>query len=96
MSWNSLHENPVKGVDPKASAAKDFEGGFTTELCHGVLHQAIDLSEEVGAKSLLGPVVQHVYDVAVESDKCRGKQSRSVYRLFAEDEGRELGTVRIE
>ena len=33
--YNSLEQNPVKGVTPTAASAKDFQGGFSTELCKG-------------------------------------------------------------
>ncbi|EEU37451.1 uncharacterized protein NECHADRAFT_97103 [Fusarium vanettenii 77-13-4] len=90
MSRNSREQNPVKGVSSVASSATDFEGGFSTELCHGVLQMSMELGEQLGAKSMLAPVVKNMYDCAVQSDKCRGKDFRSIYRLFSEDEGQEL------
>jgi len=90
MSRNSREQNPVKGVSSVASSAKDFEGGFSTVLCHGVLQMAMKLSEQLGAKSLLAPVVRDMYDCAVENDKCRDKDFRSIYRLFSEDNGDQL------
>ncbi|KAJ4111391.1 hypothetical protein NW765_016516 [Fusarium oxysporum] len=90
MSRNSREQNPVKGVSSVASSAKDFEGGFSTVLCHGVLQMAMELSEQLGAKSLLAPVVRDMYDCAVRNDKCRDKDFRSIYRLFSEDNGDQL------
>ncbi|KAG7409957.1 3-hydroxyisobutyrate dehydrogenase [Fusarium oxysporum f. sp. rapae] len=90
MSRNSREQNPVKGVSSVASSAKDFEGGFSTVLCHGVLQMAMQLSEQLGAKSLLAPVVQDMYDCAVQNDKCRDKDFRSIYRLFSEENGDQL------
>ncbi|EXM14705.1 hypothetical protein RAB80_012875 [Fusarium oxysporum f. sp. vasinfectum] len=90
MSRNSREQNPVKGVSSLASSAKDFEGGFSTVLCHGVLQMAMELSEQLGAKSLLAPVVRDMYDCAVQNDKCRDKDFRSIYRLFSEDNGDQL------
>ncbi|KAI8652221.1 hypothetical protein NCS57_01285100 [Fusarium keratoplasticum] len=90
MSRNSREQNPVKGVSSAASSATDFEGGFSTELCHGVLQMSMELSEQLGAKSMLAPVVRSMYDCAVQNGKCRGKDFRSIYRLFSEDEGQEL------
>ncbi|KAL5589277.1 hypothetical protein FOVSG1_011144 [Fusarium oxysporum f. sp. vasinfectum] len=90
MSRNSREQSPVKGVSPVASSAKDFEGGFSTELCHGVLQMGMELGEQLGAKSVLAPVVRDLYGCAVQSDKCRGKDFRSIYRLFTEDDGNEL------
>jgi 3-hydroxyisobutyrate dehydrogenase-like beta-hydroxyacid dehydrogenase len=88
--YNSLDQNPVKGVTATAASAKDFEGGFSTELCKGVVDMAIDLGREVGAKSVLAEVVQRSFGKACESERCRGKDCRSIYQLFAEDGGRAL------
>lgn len=90
MSRNSREQNPVKGVSPTASAATDFKGGFSTELCTGVIQMAIGLSEQLGAKSVMSPVVQQLYGRAIQSDKCAGQDFRSIYLLFAEDDGRQL------
>lgn len=88
--YNSLDQNPVKGVTPTAASANNFEGGFSSELCKGVIDMAIDLGKEVGAKSVLADVVQATFQKAVESERCSGKDCRSVYRLFSEDDGRAL------
>jgi 3-hydroxyisobutyrate/3-hydroxypropionate dehydrogenase len=88
--YNSLDQNPVKGVTPTAASAKDFEGGFSTELCKGVIDMAVDLGKQVGAKSVLAEVVQRTFDIAVRSEACSGKDCRSVYRLFNENDGRAL------
>lgn len=88
--YNSLDQNPVKGVTATAASAKDFEGGFSVELCKGVIDMAVDLGKEVGAKSVLSEVVQDTFGRAVKSDRCAGKDCRSIYRLFAEDDGKAL------
>jgi 3-hydroxyisobutyrate/3-hydroxypropionate dehydrogenase len=88
--YNSLDQNPVKGVTPTAASAKDFEGGFSTELCKGVIDMAVDLGKEVGAKSVLADIVQSTFDRATKSHRCSGKDCRSVYRLFSENDGLEL------
>lgn len=88
--YNSLDQNPVKGVTPTAAAAKDFEGGFSMELCKGVIDMAVDLQKEVGAKSVLAVTVQNMFQKGVENEKTRGKDCRSMYRLFAEDDGRDV------
>ncbi|KAJ3547162.1 hypothetical protein NM208_g1653 [Fusarium decemcellulare] len=90
MSRNSREQNPVKGVSEVASSATNFEGGFSTELCRGVLEMSMAMSEQLGAKSVLAPVVRNFYDSAVQSDKCRGKDFRSIYRLFLEDGGKDF------
>jgi 3-hydroxyisobutyrate/3-hydroxypropionate dehydrogenase len=86
-NYNSLDQNPVKGVTPTAAAANDFEGGFSTELCKGVIDMAVDLGNEVGAKSVLSEIVQSMFDKACKNEKTSGKDCRSIYRLFAEDDG---------
>lgn len=88
--YNSLDQNPVKGVTPTSAAAKDFEGGFSLELCKGVVDMAMDLGRQVGAKSVLGDTLDRVYSIALKHPRTKGKDCRSVYRLFAEDEGRAL------
>jgi 3-hydroxyisobutyrate dehydrogenase-like beta-hydroxyacid dehydrogenase len=89
-NYNSLDQNPVKGVNPTAAAAKDFEGGFSMELCKGVIDMAVESGKEVGAKSVMSNVLEGVFEKAVRNEKTSGKDCRSVYRLFAEDDGREL------
>lgn len=96
MSWNSLNMNPVKGVQPNSSASRDFEGGFKTELAKGVMDMTMQLMDDVGAKHVLATVVTDVYARAVKNQKCKDKECRSIYRLIAEDEGRDLGKTKIE
>ncbi|KAI1352894.1 3-hydroxyisobutyrate dehydrogenase, variant [Xylaria sp. FL0043] len=84
--YNSLDQNPVKGVTPTAASAKDFEGGFSVELCKGVLDMAVALGEQVGAKTILSDRVLAIYDKALKDERTRGRDSRSIYRFFAEDD----------
>ena len=88
--------NPVKGVVPTSSASKDFKGGFKVELAQGVTQQMTKLMEEVGAKSVFGPVMDDIWARAAESALCKGQESRSIWRLFEEDDGRLLGKTKIE
>jgi 3-hydroxyisobutyrate dehydrogenase-like beta-hydroxyacid dehydrogenase len=85
--YNSLDQNPVKGVTPSAASAKDFEGGFSTELCKGVVDMAVELGRNVGAKSVLSGIVQSTFQKACDNPKTSGKDCRSVYKLFADDDG---------
>lgn len=94
--YNSSDQNPVKGVTPTAAAATDFVGGFSTELCKGVIDMAVQLGKDVGTKSILAKTVQQAYQTATESDKCSGKDCRSIYRLFSEDDGRALEKLAAE
>jgi 3-hydroxyisobutyrate dehydrogenase len=82
--YNSAEQNPVKGVTPTSAAARDFEGGFSMELCIGVLEQAMQLREQLGAKSLLSDVVTNALHEASQDNRCKGKDYRSFYRWFAD------------
>ncbi|OQU95877.1 NAD binding domain-containing protein [Cladophialophora immunda] len=96
MSWNSLHMNPVKGVQPGSSASRDFKGGFPTELAKGVMDMTVQLMDDVGAKHVMADVVSDIYARAVKHPKCAGRECRSIYRLISENDGRDLGTTRID
>ncbi|RWA14653.1 hypothetical protein EKO27_g474 [Xylaria grammica] len=84
--YNSLDQNPVKGVTPGAASEKDFVGGFSVELCKGVLDMAVALGEQVGAQSVLSDRVLAIYDKALKDERTRGRDSRSIYRFFADDD----------
>ncbi len=88
--YNSLEQNPVKGVSPNSAASHDYEPGFSMELCKGVIDMAVGLGAEVGAKSVLADTVQRTFQRGVEHPKTRGKDYRSIYRLFSENEGKDL------
>jgi 3-hydroxyisobutyrate/3-hydroxypropionate dehydrogenase len=93
MNWNSLHHNPVKGVMEGASSNSDFKPGFTVELAAGVIEDATDLMEMVGAQTLLAGRVRAMFERAVRSERTKGLEARSVWRLFVEDGGREVEEV---
>lgn len=82
MNWNSLNMNPVKGVQPNSSASRDFKGGFTTELAHGVIEMAANLMGEMGTRKVIADTVKGLYDEALEDPRTKGQEARSVYRFF--------------
>lgn len=82
--YNSSDQNPVKGVTPGSASEKDFVGGFSVELCKGVLDMAVALGEQVGARTVLGDRVLALYDKALKDERTRGKDSRSIYLFFAD------------
>lgn len=84
-SYNSIEQNPVKGISPNSSAERDFENGFSIELCKGVLHMAIDLGKRVGARLPLSQGLIDTYEEASMDDRCKGKDCRSVYRYVADN-----------
>lgn len=83
-SYNSIDQNPVKGISANSSANRDFEGGFSIELCKGVLHMAIDLGKEVGANLPLSQGLIDTYEAASMDKRCAGKDCRSVYKYVAD------------
>jgi 3-hydroxyisobutyrate/3-hydroxypropionate dehydrogenase len=84
MNYNSSFQNPIKGVTSTSAASKDFEGGFSIELCKGVVEMAVDLGKQVGAKSLLSDIVVDSLTAAAEDPRCKGKDCRSFYRWLAD------------
>lgn len=88
--------NPVKGVQANSSASRDFKGGFKVELAQGVTRQMTKLMEEVGAPSVFGPIMDEIWSRAVESPLCKDQESRSIWRLFTEEDGRLLGKTKME
>ena len=89
--YNCGDQNPVRGVSDVSSAARDFKAGFTTEMAKGVLDMALDHGSKVGAKTVLGGVVSSFYERAASNPMCQGKDYRSIYRLFSENDGKGLG-----
>lgn len=87
--------NPIKGVQPNSSSSRDFEGGFKTELAKGVTDMAVELMDDLGAKHVMATVVKDIYARAVQNPKCADKECRSIYRLIAEDDGKDLGETKI-
>ncbi|KAF4466292.1 hypothetical protein FALBO_6852 [Fusarium albosuccineum] len=83
--YNSLEQNPVKVITPRAASENDFVGGFSVELCKGVLEMALELGSAVGAQSRLGDPVLGIYDKAVQDERCKGRDSRSIYKLRREN-----------
>ena len=84
--YNSSSENPVKGVSPTASVNKDFQGGFSIELCKGVVEMALQLGEQVGAKSVLRDTVLQTLAGASEDPRVKGRDYRSIYLYIADIE----------
>lgn len=82
--YNSSSENPVKGVTPTASVNKDFHGGFSIELCRGVVEMALELGEQVGARSVLRDTVLKVLEDASEDPRVKGRDYRSIYLHIAD------------
>jgi len=83
-SYNSIDQNPVKGISANSSANKDFEGGFDISLCVGVLRMARDLGAQTGTNLPLSDALVDTYSKASEDPRCKGKDCRSVYKFVSD------------
>lgn len=84
QNYNSKLMNPVPGVIPGNIADRGFEGGFSMELCTGVLKLGRQLAEDVEAKSVFGDALIEAFETTSEDSRCKGKDSRSIYRWIAD------------
>lgn len=82
-NYNSLEQNPINGVTATAAASKDFVGGFSIELATGVIRMAVELSKQVGAKTLVADTVIDAFEKACADKRCAGKDCRSLYKWLA-------------
>lgn len=82
--FNSSKENPVKGVTETAATSRDFAGGFSIELCRGVVEMALELGQQVGARSVLRETVLRTLEAASEDPRCQGNDYRSIYLHLAD------------
>jgi 3-hydroxyisobutyrate dehydrogenase-like beta-hydroxyacid dehydrogenase len=83
-SYNSIEQNPVKGISPNSSASRDFEGGFDISLCVGVLRMARGLGEQTKTNLPLSEGLVSTYEAASKDPRCVGKDCRSVYKFIAD------------
>jgi hypothetical protein len=83
-SYNSIEQNPVKGISPNSSANRDFDGGFDIGLCVGVLRMAVDLGKQTNTNLPLSEGLVRTYDAASQDPRCTGKDCRSVYKFVAD------------
>lgn len=78
--------NPVPGISPEAPSSKGYEGGFRVELMRKDISLATRMAAEVGAHMVLGEATLGAYVRATEDERCKGLDSRVVYRLIGGDE----------
>ena len=94
MCWNSLHMCPIKGVQPTSSASRDFKGGPDGgpgfDLATESTEMTVDLMSHVNAKSVMAEVMRDIWKRAANSPLCQGKEYRSLYKLFSEEDGRAI------
>ncbi|KAJ9641773.1 hypothetical protein H2201_003838 [Coniosporium apollinis] len=80
MSFNSAVNNPVPGLTPSAPTSKGYVGGFSLELCLGVLELALKTAEDLGAKTVLGQPMLNPFRDAANDDRFKGKDSKIIYK----------------
>ncbi|KAK0622411.1 6-phosphogluconate dehydrogenase [Immersiella caudata] len=74
--------NPVPGVCPEAPSSRGYEGGFRVQLMRKDVTLAMDMARRVGSRNVLGAAGLGVYAAASESEDCKGRDSRVVYRYL--------------
>ncbi|KAK4506222.1 hypothetical protein PRZ48_004187 [Zasmidium cellare] len=77
---------PVPGLTPSAPASNNYAGGFRVELMKKDFALAVDTAERVGAELALGREGLGVYEGACGDERCRGLDSRVVYRFLGGEE----------
>ena len=86
MSFNSKINNPVPGLTPGNAASKGYVGGFSIELCLGVLELAVQAADDAGATTVLGHPMLHAFREVAKDAKYQGKDSKVIYKwLGGED-----------
>lgn len=83
-NYNCELMNLVPGVVPGNIADKGFEGGFSIEL-YGVLNLGRQLGKDLGVKSVFGDQLIEAYEEASKDPRCKGRDSRSIYRWTADE-----------
>lgn len=80
MSFNSKVNNPVPGLTPNAPPSRGYKGGFSIELCLGVLELGVKAAKDLGAKTVLGGPMLEAFTEASKVDEYKGKDSKIVYK----------------
>ncbi|KAB8349483.1 hypothetical protein FH972_023510 [Carpinus fangiana] len=78
--------NPVPRICPDAPSSHDYKPGFKVGLMRKDFALAVDTAERVGANLALGEKGLEVYTGAMQDERCKGLDSRVVYRYLGGDE----------
>lgn len=78
--------NPVPGLCPEAPASRGYEGGFRVGLMRKDFNLAKSMGEASGVGLRLAEEGSRVYEEAEVDERCKGKDSRVVYRYMGGDE----------
>jgi 3-hydroxyisobutyrate dehydrogenase len=86
MNFNSKVNNPVPGLTPGNAPSKGYVGGFSIELCLGVLELAVQAADDVGATTVLAHPMLNAFREVAKDIKFQGKDSKVIYKwLGGED-----------
>lgn len=86
MNFNSKVNNPVPGMNPRNAASNGYKGGFSVELCLGVLELGLKAAEDLGAKTVLGSPMLEAFREVAKDKQYQGKDSKVIYKwLGGED-----------
>ncbi|KAF9697779.1 hypothetical protein EKO04_004186 [Ascochyta lentis] len=77
---------PVPNVYPDAPSSGGWKKGFKVQLMRKDFGLAVEMAKRVGARNVLGGVGLEVYDGAANDPRCRGLDSRVVYRYLGGEE----------
>lgn len=80
MNFNSITNNPVPGLTPGNAASKGYVGGFSLELCLGVLELGYKVAQDLGAKTVLGKPMLDAFRDAAQNSDFQGKDSKIIYK----------------
>ena len=77
---------PVPGVYPEAPSSKGYKGGFAVHLMRKDFALAIAMADSVSSKVVLGEAGLQTYEGASNDDRCKGLDSRVVFRYLGGNE----------
>lgn len=80
MNFNTAVNNPVPGLTPNNPASKGYIGGFSLELCLGVLELGYRAAQDLGAKTVLGLPMLEAYREASRDPRFQGKDAKIIYK----------------
>ncbi|CAI4215830.1 unnamed protein product [Parascedosporium putredinis] len=68
------------GLDAKTSSSNGYNGGFSIELCLGVLELAVKAGEDLGATMPIGKPMLEAYRQVAADVRFKGKDSKAIYK----------------
>lgn len=83
MSFNSATNNPVPGMNPNNAASNGYKGGFSVDLCLGVLELGLKAAQDLGAKTVLGPPMLEAFRTLAKDEQYSGKDSKIIYKWLS-------------